>query len=447
MCNNSFWYFLDNAYLCIVIMNKVKRYKPAMVAACTLLLVAIPLASSGQGRSRGVRSKKAATEEKWQKRFTDSLAACRDSIYSDSCRVRPLPDIETAPFFLPMTFYRDVARHAFSLDGKLSDNDRKLLSVYLNHPELVRNTQESLEAAGPAIAPKTVTGNPSAVVKKSAPQEPDALPLDVVVLKPNFWTFGGDYYLQLLQNYLTDNWYQGGESNYSLMGQVKLVANYNNKQKVRWDNTLEMKYGLQTTRSDTVHKTRPTEDLIRYTGKLGLQATRQWYYTFQLIAQTQWARHYSTNSSRVQSDFFSPFNLNLSVGMDYNVRWLKNRLTGSVHLAPLAYNFKYCGRLALSARNGIDAGKHSLNDFGSQTTVSLNWKFSDNASWSTRLYWYTTYKRTEAEWENTFSFQFNRYLATKVFLYPRFDDGVRRDADLGYWMFKEFVSVGFSYSF
>ena len=428
-------------------MNKVKRYKPQIAVACVLLLVLFPLAALGQGRSRSLKIKKATQEEKWQKKFTDSLSAYRDSIYSASVRVEPLPEMETAPFFLPMTFYKGVAHNAFSLDKRLSDSDRKLLNIYLNHPELVKNTQEHLDAAGPAIAPKTVTGNPSAIIKKSAPKEPEAMPLDVVVLKPNFWDFGGDYYLQFLQNYLTDNWYQGGESNYSLMGSVKLVANYNNKQKVRWDNTLEMKYGLQTTRSDTVHRTRPTEDLIRYTGKLGLQATKRWYYTFQLIAQTQWARHYNTNSSKVTSDFFSPFNLNLSIGMDYNVSWLKNRLTGSIHLAPLAYNFKYSGRLALSKRNGIDEGKHSLNDFGSQTTINLNWKFADNISWSTRLYWYTTYERTEAEWENTFSFQFNRYLATKVFLYPRFDDGVSRDDKLGYWMFKEFVSVGFSYSF
>lgn len=428
-------------------MNKVKRYKSQIAVACVLLLVLFPLAALGQGRSRSLKIKKATQEEKWQKKFTDSLSAYRDSIYSDSVRVEPLPEMETAPFFLPMTFYKGVAHNAFSLDKRLSDSDHKLLNIYLNHPELVKNTQKHLDAAGPAIAPKTVTGNPSAIIKKSAPKEPEAMPLDVVVLKPNFWDFGGDYYLQFLQNYLTDNWYQGGESNYSLMGSVKLVANYNNKQKVRWDNTLEMKYGLQTTRSDTVHRTRPTEDLIRYTGKLGLQATKRWYYTFQLIAQTQWARHYNTNSSKVTSDFFSPFNLNLSIGMDYNVSWLKNRLTGSIHLAPLAYNFKYSGRLALSKRNGIDEGKHSLNDFGSQTTINLNWKFADNISWSTRLYWYTTYERTEAEWENTFSFQFNRYLATKVFLYPRFDDGVSRDDKLGYWMFKEFVSVGFSYSF
>ena len=31
-------------------------------------------------------------------------------------------------------------------------------------------------------------------------------------------------------------------------------------------------------------------------------------------------------------------------------------------------------------------------------------------------------------------------------LYPRFDDGRERDDKLGYWMFREYFSIGFSYS-
>lgn len=91
-----------------------------------------------------------------------------------------------------------------------------------------------------------------------------------------------------------------------MMGSVTLSVNYNNKQKVKWDNTLEMKFGMQTSKSDSIHSVKPTEDMLRYTGKLGLQAASKWYYTFQLIAQTQWARHYDSNSSTVKSDLFSP---------------------------------------------------------------------------------------------------------------------------------------------
>ncbi|MGN1253624.1 MAG: DUF3078 domain-containing protein [Prevotella sp.] len=385
-------------------------------------------------------------ESKIVRRYVDSLRLFRDSLYRDSVHAAAIKPIDTAPYFLPFTFYEGVTDKALSLGKTLSPTDSTLLAFYLAHPEWVENTQRRLETTGPVIRPKTVKESPTTIIEKEMPQEPERQPIDLIVFKPNFWTFGGDYYLQFLQNYLSDNWYQGGESNYSMMGSVTLTANYNNKQKVKWDNMLEMKFGMQTSKSDSIHSVKPTEDMLRYTGKLGLQAASKWYYTFQLIAQTQWARHYKTNSHYVQSDFLSPLNVNLSIGMDYSVNWLKGKLKGSIHLAPFAYNFKYVGRLALASNNGIDAGHHSLNDFGSQTTINLTWNLADNISWKTRLYGYTTYKRMEAEWENTFTFQFNRYLATKLFLYPRFDDGRSRDDKLGYWMFREYFSVGFSYS-
>lgn len=410
-----------------------------------LLLLLTAASSPAQPRPRHSDTEKAATR-KLQQKYMDSLALAHDSIYSDSVRVPRIKPIDTAPFFLPLTFYGGIAHNAFSISKDIKPLEERLLSVYLARPELVVNTQQNLEEAGPTLAPKTMTETPVSIVSKSNPQEAEPLPIDVIVLKPNFWTFGGDYGLQLIQNYITSNWYQGGESNYTMLGTATFIANYNNKQKVKWDNTLEMKLGMQTSRSDTVHKRRPSEDLIRYTGKLGLQATKKWYYTFQLTTWTQFVRHYATNSEDVQSDLFSPLNVNASIGMDYNVSWLKNKLTGSVHLAPFSYNFKYVGRLGLASRNGIDADHHSLNDFGSQVTVSLNWKFSDDISWQTRLYWYTTYERTDAQWENTISFKFNRYLATKVFFYPRFDDSRTRDDKLGYWMLKEYFSLGFSFS-
>lgn len=415
------------------------HYLPVMF----LLLSATSVSAGEQWRSH--RWKK-PVESRFSRKYIDSLLAFRDSVYSDSVYVHKLKTIDTAPFFLPITFYHSIAQDAFSLSKSLTPIEQKLLGLYLNHPELVENTEHKLDETGPVLAPKTITESPTSVVAVTKPEEPEPLPVDIVVLKPNFWTFSGDYSLQMIQNYLTDNWYQGGESNYSMLGAVTLTANYNNKQKVKWDNMLELKYGMQTSKSDSIHKVHSTEDMIRYTGKLGLQATKKWYYTFQLIAQTQFARHYKANSDELQSDFGSPFNLNASVGMDYDVCWLKKRITGSIHLAPLAYNFKYVGRVGLAGRNGIDEGHHAMNDFGSQITVNLDWKLSDNMSWKTRLYWYTTYKRTEAEWENTFSFQFNRYLATKIFLYPRFDDANDRDDKMGYWMFKEYVSFGFSYT-
>ena len=103
--------------------------------------------------------------------------------------------------------------------------------------------------------------------------------------------------------------------------------------------------------------------------------------------------------------------------------------------------------LELTRRLGIKDGNHFLHDFGSEFTVDLEWQLMESLTWKTRLYGYSTYKRTELEWENTFTFRFNRYISSRVFIYPRFDDGVIRDDHYAFWQLKEFASIGFQYSF
>lgn len=380
--------------------------------------------------------------------YLDSLKVFEDSLFREDVRVAPtLTKQDMAPLFLPLTFYKHISRNAFVIDEKLSPLDEQLLSVYLHRPDMVQATQSELEKAGPTLAPKTVTDEPTALVQQPSAKEPEALPVDVVVLKPNFWTYSGDYYLQFMQNYVSSNWHKGGVSNQTMEGSLTLNANYNNKSKFRWENRLEMKLGFQTTKGDTLHKFKPSTDMLRYTGTVGLQASKRWYYTLQLVANTQFMRNYETNRHKVLSDFASPLNLNVSLGMDYELDWFKGRLRGKVHLAPLAYNLRYVGRSALATRYGLDEGKHTLHDYGSQMTIDFKWKFTDNFIWQTRLYGYTTYKRAEIEWENTLTFRFNKYISTKVFVYPRFDDARKRDDHHGYWQLKENFSLGFSYDF
>ena len=191
------------------------------------------------------------------------------------------------------------------------------------------------------------------------------------------------------------------------------------------------------------------EDLIRYTGKIGLQAIDRWYYTLQVLAYTQFTHGLKPNNKKVYSDFMSPFNLNLGLGMDYKVEWFNKRLTGTVNMSPLAINYRYVDRTDLAKSFGvkIDKHTHSLTDFGSQLTSSLEWKMSDVVKWKTRLYAFTSYHRVEMEWENTFELRVSKYITANLFLFPRFDDSNTRDEELGYWQFKEYSSLGFSCSF
>lgn len=360
--------------------------------------------------------------------------------------------------FAPLTFYHSVAGSRLSIASSNPDEvneaiDQALMHIYLNRPDLVQVTQTEQNESG-TIRQDLIEQPVVQVVEmvkqaEPMPDMPEAEPVEVVIEKPKFWKYKGDGYLQFMQNYVSDNWYKGGESNYAAVSRLTLEANYDNKQKWKWENRLEMKLGFQTSPSDTVHKFKANEDLLRLTSKVGLEAAKNWYYTLQMIAYTQFSRGFKANNVKTFSDFMSPFNLSLGLGMDYKVEAFNKRLTGTVNFSPLAINYRYVARTALASSFGVETDRHthSQTNFGSQLTASLDWKINDNVSWRTRLYGFTSYHRTELEWENTFTLKVSKYISANLFLFPRFDDGNNWDDELGYWQFKEYSSLGFSYNF
>ena len=361
--------------------------------------------------------------------------------------------------FAPLTFYHNVANKALALDSESAGKDpvidaidAALMKMYMKRPDLVNTTESDLKATGSILenVDKPIENQVEFVEEVMQPSIldiPQVIPDTVMVQKPRFWTYKGDGFLQFMQNFVSSNWYKGGESNYSLVGSLTLEANYDNKDKWRWDNKLELKLGLLLSSTDSLHKVKSNEDMIRFTSKVGLQASNRWYYTLQLQTYTQFTPGYKSNDPKVYSDFFSPFNLNLGLGMDYKVESKNKRLTGTINLSPVAINYRYVGRLALSTSYGLEEGKHSLVEFGPNMTADIVWKFNDVVTWKSRFYAFTSFKRAEIEWENTFELRVTKYISANLFLFPRFDDAYKYDADLGYWQFKEFSSLGFAYTF
>ena len=423
------------------------------------------LVTIGASAQRKIRSsvKKTAVEKVDTplivKNYTDSLLVLRQQLDSlqrvnESLRSE-VSDGRYFRLFAPTTFYHSGANKSLSLAPNTGDEvtdavDQAMLSLYLRRPDLVKNNESRLREVGSIR--EDVNQELTQQVKlteKAAPMpdEPEAVPIGLVVVKPNFWKFKGDCNLQFLQNFVSGNWYKGGESNYSAIGAVTLDLNYNDKDRVTFENKLEMKLGFQTSRTDTVHKVKTNNDLLRLTSKLGLQAHKRWYYTLQLLAYTQFARGYKANDKFVYSDFMSPFKLNVGIGMEYKVEALNKRLTGNLNFLPLSFNFMYVGREALISRNGINGDHHTLEDFGSQFTANLQWKIVDQVTYKTRLYANTSYHRSLVEWENQFELKVSKYISANLFLYPRFDDSNVRDDDLGFFQFQEYSSLGVSYSF
>lgn len=267
------------------------------------------------------------------------------------------------------------------------------------------------------------------------------------VRRPNFWDVRGSYSTQFMQYYVSDNWYKGGENHVSMLAAFNIEANYNNKQRLTFSNKLETKLGFQTSPSDTYHKFKTNADLLRLTDKLGIQASKHWYYTVMLQSWTQFYKAYKSNSADVASDFMSPFETVFSIGMDYKLQ--KKRVNLTATLSPAAANFKYCDRELLVKNYGIEEGKHLKRDLGSTVTINMTLKFCEQVNWVTRFYAFYDYKEhLKAEWENTINLKINKYLSTKLFLYPRFDNSVtKKNEDDSYFQFNEYLSVGLDLNF
>ena len=332
--------------------------------------------------------------------------------------------------------------------------DEALVRIYLEHPELVKMTEEELMNV-PGIIPITEDMVSGINIKdaRAAGRLPstDNSP-DLVRSKPRYWKTFGNFQGKYTQSYYSDNWYKGGESNHSILGQINLEADYA-KNHTTWDNKLELKLGYYNTSQVNGKSTfRTNEDLIRFTSKFGLKAFENWYYSAQFQGYTQFAPVWDTkNPEKLKSKFMAPAYGNLSIGMDYKPKFKKKGITLSVLLSPLSYNLKYSAVDSIATSFGIDAGQQVKHSFGSRFDGNLKWTFLDDFTWTNKTQFYTTYESTEINFENTIDYRLSKYLSLQFFCHWRYDDSVKRKTDkngklMGYGQFKEFLTLNFNYA-
>ena len=327
--------------------------------------------------------------------------------------------------------------------------DRLLLDMYCTHPEKIVMTEEEL-LQEMSLAGVTTDKKPALEMVNARVNIPENVAggMKTTVVKPNYWTTSGSIAMNFTQNYISDNWYQGGESNKTMICEFDFDVNYNDKDRISFRTHFDADLGFATTKADTLHSLKTNTDRLRIESNLGYKLIKNLDATVKVKLESQSMPSYYTNSHDFASNFMAPFDANFSVGLNYKPTIKKIRL--EIFFAPLsAYNYRFVRYGKLTSRYGIRAGRHHKEDFGTQLMITVpRQKISQLVNWYSKAEFYSNYARTFFQWENKFDISLNRYLTASLSLHARFDDSAPGlyDDEFGYWQLKEFMTLGVTYS-
>lgn len=257
--------------------------------------------------------------------------------------------------------------------------------------------------------------------------------------------------LQFSQAYVSSNWYQGGSNYLSLLFNFNWDVALNTvfHPNLMFNSNLSYKLAINTNPKGSLHKYSISQDQFQYNLKAGIKAWEKWFYSVTMQFKTEFFNIYPQDSPDISASFLSPADYNVGLGMTYNLLALKERLKFSASIAPFSYNLKICASDRIDhLQFNIAADRHTHSEFGSNAELTLEWALLPNVKWKSRMFLFTDYRYFQADWENTFNFNFNRFLSTQLYIYPRFDSSSDFNSSRWhYWMLKEILSVGFTYEF
>ena len=279
---------------------------------------------------------------------------------------------------------------------------------------------------------------------------PDEAILPEIEVKKKHWLHKVNAMLQFSQAYVSPNWYQGGNSYLSMLFGFNWNVTLNQvfHPKLLFQSDLSYKLAFTSNPKGYRHRYTISEDNFQYNLNTGLKAAKDWYYSLNLQFKTQLFNNFDQSSDVRTASFLSPGDLNIGLGMSYNHVNKYKTLKYTLTISPLSYNLKTCisDKVDHAAYN-IDPDKKTKSEIGSNLELNLDWKITANITYKTRLFAFTDYHYFLGDWQNTFSFEINKFLSTQVFVNLRYDGSTESYGKWKKFMMREILSFGLSYTF
>lgn len=328
-------------------------------------------------------------------------------------------------------------------------------AYYRNYPDRIRYSIldfDSIPRVESRDAIVRETFNPfRELLKTETTYSLDAPGVEVTSIDRKYWVYSGEHSFQFAQNYFSNNWHKGGTNNLNFNNYHVVRANYQ-KEKIKFNNTLEWRLSLFNAPEDSVRSYRIGNDLIRYYGDFGVNAfLKGWSYSTNMEAKSQLFNNYMSNSNEIRSSFIAPLYVNAGVGLKYEMdkksKKVRHRgMKWTLALAPISINYKYVGNGSIDVlRYGIPEGKKFVLDIGSTVTSILRYDFTRYINWDSRLTYFTSYEKVVSEFENGLNMALSNAFSTRIYVNMRFDDGVPADPDFKYWQVNQTLSFGLNY--
>ncbi len=257
------------------------------------------------------------------------------------------------------------------------------------------------------------------------------------------------------------NWAAGGENSVSGAAFLTLFANYA-KNRLAWDNQLDLAYGLLKSGTAKVVK---SEDKIDLNSKVGYKVSdvSKFYYTFLFNFKSQFANGYDYKNDTLRehpiSRFLAPAYLLYSIGVDY-----KPNDNFSLYLSPLTGRTIIVNDDDLSQAGafGVDPGKKSLTQLGAYLRATYKKDVFTNVNFQTKLELFSNYLKNPqniaVNHEILIAMKINKFLSANIGTQMIYDDivpvtviketsGVKETKTGPRLQFKEVFGIGLSYKF